>query len=342
MKRALPLVAVTALGMALAGCSGSPPVGATTSRSPATSTSSTSTPVLPATSSASTSATTPASPSTSTSTSSGAGATPKATRTAAPARFTRTTLYRGSAHPDDLAFDASGRLLFSDYTNGTISRLNGNGTVTVLHHGLAGPEGLVLLGDGTLVVAEEKTNQIVAFAPGARTAQLLRTIPGNPTLVECHQGVDGIAWDPKTKSLVIPDAPTGTIYRLSTDGHTLTRVASGFTHPVGATAGPDGTIYVADECGGDVWKIGAGGHRSKVSPAVMPDDVALDGFGNIIVTDVRHTRHSVTRTNLATGATTTLASAGLVEPQGLVVDSRGAIYVSDDIANVIIKLTPRQ
>jgi DNA-binding beta-propeller fold protein YncE len=201
---------------------------------------------------------------------------------------------------------------------------------------------MVLLADGTLVVAEEKTNRIVSFAPGADTAHLLGTLPGTPTLVECHQGTDGIAWDPTTKSLVIPDAPTGTIYRLSTDGRILTRLAGGFTHPVGAAVDASGTVYVADECGGDVWRLTAGGGRTAVAPASMPDDVALDGFGNIIVTDVRHVRHSVTRTNLRTGATTTLASAGLVEPQGLVIDGTGAIYVSDDIADVIIKLTPQR
>lgn len=334
MKRALPLLAAAAVGMTLSGCSGSPGhgVGGLTSSTRPASRSTSASPPPSAT------RTTPAPTSTTSTTTS----TPTATATAAPAHFTRTTLYRGPAHPDDLAFDTKGRLLFSDYTNGTVSRLNADGSLTVLHRGLAGPEGLVQLPDGTLVVAEEKTNRIVSFAPGSDAAHLLRTMPGNPTLVECHQGVDGIGWDPSTKSLVVPDAPTGTIYRLSTDGRTLTRVASGFTHPVGATADANGTIYVADECGGDVWRVTMSGGRVTVARASMPDDVAPDGFGNIIVTDVRHIRHSVTRTDLASGATSTLASAGLVEPQGLVIDRTGAIYVSDDIADVIIKLTPRR
>ena len=329
MKRSLPVAALAAVGMALAACSGSPTGGATTRSGP------------PSTSSASGSVTSSARSSVTPQTPSSPTATGAPRPKAAPGHFTRTTLYRGPAHPDDLAFDGTGRLLFSDYTNGTGSRLNADGSVTVLHRGLAGPEGLVRLADGTLVVAQEKTNRIVSFAPGSDTAHLLRTMPGTPTLVECHQGVDGIAWDPSTKSLVVPDAPIGTIYRLSTDGRSLTRVAGGFTHPVGATVDATGRIYVADECGGDVWRITAGGGRARVAPASMPDDVALDGFGNIIVTDVRHVRHSVTRTNLRTGATTTLASAGVIEPQGLVLDSTGAIYVSDDIADVIIKLTPR-
>ena len=73
----------------------------------------------------------------------------------------------------------------------------------------------------------------------------------------------------------------------------------------------------------------------------MPDDVSPDGLGNLIVTDVRHTRHAVTRTSIVTGATTTLARAGLIEPQGLLIDPAGRIYVSDDQADVILELTPR-
>jgi sugar lactone lactonase YvrE len=260
-------------------------------------------------------------------------------RTAAPARYTIHTVYRGAAHPDDLVLDRSGRLLFSDYTNGTVSRLGPHGEVTVLHRGLAGAEGLVVLSDGTLVVAEEKTNQVVAYAPGATTPKLLRTLPGNPTLVECHQGVDGIAYDPVHRALVVPDAPTGTVYRLSVDGRSMTRLAGGFVHPVGATVGPTGTVYVADECGGDVWRL-SGGHRVRVASASMPDDVSLDGHGNLLVTDLAAGRHRLTRTPLSGVGTTVLARSGLVEPQGLVIDTNGDIFVSDDRANVILELVP--
>jgi sugar lactone lactonase YvrE len=261
------------------------------------------------------------------------------TPAAAPARYTTRTVYQGAAHPDDLVLDRSGRLLFSDYTNGTVSRLGPHGEVTVLHRGLAGAEGLVVLSDGTLVVAEEKTNQVVAYAPAGSTPTLLRTLPGNPTLVECHQGVDGIAWDPVHRALVVPDAPTGTVYRLSVDGRSLTRLAGGFVHPVGATVGPTGTVYVADECGGDVWRL-SGGHRVRVASAGMPDDAALDGHGNLLVTDLAAGRHQLTRTPLRGGGTTVLARSGLVEPQGLVVDAHGDIFVSDDRTDVILELVP--
>ncbi|WP_460626363.1 NHL repeat-containing protein [Intrasporangium mesophilum] len=321
-------IAAVALGLALGGCSSASPTGAASTAShpssPRTRVTGTSTIDIP--------------PPPGTKASSTAGHTTAGT-TKAPARYKTTVVFRG-VHPDDLVIDPSGHLLFSDYTDGTISRLDPNGKATILHKGLAGPEGLVFLRNGSLVVAEEKTNRILEFWPGSSRPMVLKQLPGKPTLVECHQGVDGIGWDPSTSTLIVPDAPTGTIYRLTPDGSTLTRVAGGFVHPVGATADSAGAIYVADECGGNVWKVSKSGAKTRVAPAVMPDDVVLDTHGNLLVTDVRHTQHSLRRFPLGGGAGVQLAGAGLVEPQGLVVDAHGDIYVSDDIVGVILKLTP--
>lgn len=256
-----------------------------------------------------------------------------------PTAYTTTVVHHGSDHPDDLALDPTGALIYSDYTNGTISRLRPDGTAQVLHRGLDGPEGLVPLHDGTLIVAEENTNRVLAFATGASTPRVVLRLPGRPTTQTCHQGVDGIAWDARTSTLVVPDPVTGTIYRLTTDGRQLNRLATGFVHPVGAAVDAQGRIYVADECGGDVWRLEAGGRRTRVARAVMPDDVALDGRGDLLVTDVRHTRHDIRAWPLRGGSPVTVARAGLVEPQGLLVTSTGEIWISDDVAKVIVRAT---
>ncbi|HET8840845.1 MAG TPA: hypothetical protein VFN35_05225, partial [Ktedonobacteraceae bacterium] len=86
----------------------------------------------------------------------------------APAHYVAHTLLQGNRRPDDLAFDLQGRLLFSDEFNGTVSRLNPDGTVTTLLRGLAGPEGIVALPDGRFIVAEQETNRILAFSPGSQ------------------------------------------------------------------------------------------------------------------------------------------------------------------------------
>src|SRR6266700_4237493 len=207
---------------------------------------------------------------------------PTNTKTA-PARYTAHVLLRGVGRPDDLAFDPQGRLLFSDEIDGTVSRLNADGSVTRLLTDRAGPEGMVVRPDGTIIFAEQDTNRIVSLAPGASTPLVLRTLPGVPSSATCKHGVDGIAFDPTTNTIIVPDSPTGTVYRMSLDGKSLTLLASGIVRPVGAGVDGRGTIYVADECGGAVWRITPTGKTTRIGSFGMPDDVVPDGYGNVLV-----------------------------------------------------------
>lgn len=258
----------------------------------------------------------------------------------APARYRARLLLMGRYRPDDLAFDQAGRLLFSDVHRGTVSRLNANGSVTQLIGGLAGPEGLVVLPDGRLIIAEQSTNRILAFSPQRGTLSVLRVLPGVPTGRPCQDGVDGIAFDPTTRTLIVPDSPIGVVYRMSLDGTTLVLLAAHIPRPVGAAVDIRGNIYVADECGGALWEIDAGGRLTRLGGFGMLDDVAFDHHGTLFVTDLAPAIHALIRVHLPAGRRDILASQGFIEPQGLAVDSNDNIYVSDDFANRIVMYTP--
>lgn len=258
----------------------------------------------------------------------------------APTRYTSRVILRGVGRPDDLVFDSQGHVLFSDFYNGTISRINANGSVSVLLRGIAGPEGLVMLPDGTMVIAEQRTNRILALSPGASVPHLLRTLPGVPSAARCKDGVDGIALDPTNNTLIIPDSPTGNVYRMSVDGMSLSLIASGITRPVGAAVDTHGIIYIADECGGALWRVDSHGKLTRTGGFGMLDDVVLDTHGNALVTDLAPSIHALIRVNLTTGARQTLASRGFIEPQGLLIDAHDDIYVSDDYANMIVEYMP--
>jgi streptogramin lyase len=263
------------------------------------------------------------------------------TKTAiAPQHYTARVLLQGIGRPDDLVFDQQDSLLFSDPHNGTVSRLNANGTVTVLLHGLSGPEGMVELQDGTLIIAAQQTQRILALKPGTTSLTVLRTLPGLPSSAQCKDGVDGIGFDQATNTLIIPDSPTGEVYRMSTDGKTLTLLAKGILRPVGATSDAQGNIYIADECGGAVWRITPKGGTQRIGGFGMPDDVALDPYGNLLIIDLAPSIHALIRMNLATGQRKTLASNGYIEPQGLAIDAHGDIFVSDDYADILTEYTP--
>ncbi|MEO7020838.1 MAG: hypothetical protein ABI234_11860, partial [Ktedonobacteraceae bacterium] len=206
--------------------------------------------------------------------------------------------------------------------------------------GLATPEGLVFLPDGTLIIAEQQTNRILALSPSSTSLTVLRVLPGMPSRASCKDGVDGIALDPTTQTLIIPDSPTGDVYRMSLDGKTLTLLATHISRPVGAAVDAQGNVYVADECGGELWKIPPTGTITRMGGFGMLDDVAFDLQGNLLVTDLKSSIHALIRVDLLTGKRDILASQGFIEPQGLVVDTHGNIYLSDDFANKIVEYSP--
>jgi sugar lactone lactonase YvrE len=268
--------------------------------------------------------------------------TPSDTVGPTPQHYTAHVVLSGGARPDDLIFDQQGGLLFSDFYSGKVSRVNTDGSVTTIVSGVAGPEGLVVLADGTMIIAEQHTNSILSLAPGASSPTVLRKLPGTPSAASCKDGVDGIAFDATTQTLIIPDSPSGVLYRMSLDGRTLTPLASGIVRPVGAAVDAQGTIYVADECGGAVWRITHNGKTTRIGGFGMPDDVAFDQHGNMLVIDLEPSIHALIRVNLSTGERQTLASQGYIEPQGLVIDNHDDIFVSDDYADKIVEYIPHE
>ncbi|MEO6998960.1 MAG: hypothetical protein ABI112_12830 [Terracoccus sp.] len=114
-------------------------------------------------------------------------------------------VHHGGDDPDDLLLDASGALLYSDYTNGTISRLDPGGSSTVLHRGIDGPEGMVLLPDGSLVVAEENTNRLLVYAPGQARPAVFATLPGRAQKSPATRASTG---SPGTQRLTRLSCPT--------------------------------------------------------------------------------------------------------------------------------------
>lgn len=266
--------------------------------------------------------------------------TTKTTGTAAPQHYTPHIVLKGIARPDDMTFDQQGQLLFSDAHNGTVSRLNADGSVSILLHGLMEPEGLISLSNGTLIIAEQGHNRILALVSGATTPTVLRTLPGITSTANCKDGVDGIALDPTTNTLIVPDSPTGEVYRMSLDGKSLKLLASGIVRPVGAAVDGQGTIYVTDECGGSLWTITPAGKTTRIGGFGMLDDVVLDTHGNVLLTDLQPAIHALIRMNIATGKRETLAAQGFIEPQGLLIDAHDTIWVSDDYANIIVEYIP--
>lgn len=235
-------------------------------------------------------------------------------------------LLSGQPSPDDLAFDNEGRLLFSDANRGTVSLLEENGSIQRLAGGLSEPEGIVVQGDGRVLVAEQGKNRIVAVDPQSLKVTTWRDFVNRTS----NAGIDGIgpilpSKDangqalPNGGDVLVPDSPNGVLWAVGPDGKTATRLASGMNRPVGAAIDAAGHILVTDE-GGALWILDPG--RRRLATLATPDDVVVTSDGHIFVSTLGDNRlHELD----SQGRQLSVIS-GIPQPQGLALDAADNLY----------------
>ncbi|MCL4528905.1 MAG: NHL repeat-containing protein [Chloroflexi bacterium] len=236
--------------------------------------------------------------------------------------------------PDDLLLAPDGSVYLSDVSDGTIRRYTKETGLQIYLSGFDEPEGMAVLSDGSLIIAEQGKNRLVRYDPNAQTVATFLNLRNATN----QMGVDGIALDkhnPNTPTLIIPDSPNGTVLRVSLDGKTVTQIASGFVRPTGAWVEPDGSILIADEYGNALDRIHSDGTIGKLATLPTPDDVVEDANGNIFVDTLGdnaiHLISAVTKQN-------SILMDGINQPQGIIFDGDGNLIVTDPGNHRLIKL----
>ncbi|GEM_PF-5051319 len=261
-------------------------------------------------------------------------------------------------------------------------------TVVAANGGLNSPMGIVADGSGNLYVADSVNRVIrkIVIATGAMT-----TLAGQFGISGSANGTGtaasfarpyGLAAD-GSGNLYVTDRNNHTIRKIviatgvvttlagtaGTSGSTNgTGAAATFDSPYGVAADGSGNLYVTDNDNHTIRKIviatgavttlagtaGTSGSTDGTSAAATfdsPKDVALDGSGNLYVSDSGN--HIIRKIVLSTGEVTTLAGTAGVEgstdgtgaaarflfPNGLAVDGSGSLYVADTDNHTIRKIT---
>ncbi len=281
--------------------------------------------------------------------------------------------------------DTSNSVIRKITPGGIVSTLAGTAAVRGMVNGTGAaasfnlPRGLAVDASGTITVADAGNNAVRRVTPdgtvttlaGSGEAGSIGTADG-PGATARFNAPDDLALD-SGGTLYVDDAGNGHIRRISSSGTVTTQTASGgtnpvfFTHPDGIAVDSSGNIYVADTAGNTIQKITPAGAVSTLAGTSgtsgstdgqgtaalfnLPHAVAVDGTGNIYVTD---TGNSTIRKITPGGAVTTLAgSAGTVgtsdgtgtaarfsNPMGIAVDGSGNLYVADAGEAAIRKVTP--
>jgi sugar lactone lactonase YvrE len=249
--------------------------------------------------------------------------------------------------PGGLAFDPSGVLHVAEENVGRVSRIESGGTVTPVVAGLDYPEGITFDPMGNLYVVEDVEN-----------GRLLRIDPrGQQTiLVADLDAPEGVVWSPDDQLYVtesnaqfvenLPWDVVSGVTRISQD-KTQEKV---FTDSVlwsysGITLGVDGFLYVANEASNvattdSIFRVDplTGERVVFTSDLTGPEGLAFspggafplfateedlgDGFGRLSLVT-------------ASGGHRVLCT-GFRQPEGVAVDTRGNLYVTD--LNLIVQV----
>jgi len=270
--------------------------------------------------------------------------------------------------------------------NGFVSTLAGTGmqgsiNATGTLASFNGPAGIALDAQGNLYIADAGNNLIRKMT----SAGVVSTLAGGDTTGSVNgTGVNASFFDPLGVTLdgsgnvYVADAgnnlireitPVGVVTTLAGNGANATTSngtlsASSFNNPTGVAIDKAGNIYVANYLNDNILEVspagvvntfaGSGQQGAANGPAAsatfyFPNNVALDGAGNVYVADGVN---NLIRVITPAGVVSTLAGSGAAGsangvgtaasfngPAGLAVDAAGNVYVADSGNNLIRKIT---
>ena len=234
-------------------------------------------------------------------------------------------------HPWGMAADASGNVYVADEDNNLIRKITPAGVVTTFAGSgsvgssdgtgtaasFSAPTGLAVDGSGNVYVADRNNDEIRKITP----AGVVTTLAGN-----------------------------------TTSGFTnATGTAAAFNQPFAVALDSSGNVYVADQQNNAIRKVtptgvvttlagsGTAGFTDATGTAAQfhfPSGVAVDGSGNVYVTDqINNCIRKVTQAGAVTtfagngtgaGVDGTGTAAEFFFPQGIAIDADGDLYVADD------------
>ena len=247
-------------------------------------------------------------------------------------RFSALPVLARLQNADDVSVATDGSIWVSDATS-ELEHVSTSGSLLQRIADTRAPEGIVVRADGSLLVAEQKSDRVVLMQPSQPfQPSLLRTVL-QLNLPAGQTGVDGIGYDPSIDAVLVPDAPNGTLLEKPVMGGTTTQLAAGLGRAVGVAMVEDGSFVVTAEDATGLVRIPARGGTESAVPGVSDaDDVVMSGPLAYVTSLGAHELVAVDLTTLRTRVLVT----GVDSPQGLAQLPDGKLVLTDSTTGTIV------
>ena len=301
--------------------------------------------------------------------------------------------------------DPSGVVYFADTRNNRVRKISADGTITTVagdgqgsfsgdggpatRAALNGPRSVVLDAAGNLYIADTNNNRIRKVSADGTISTLIGngqpgfSGDGAAPIGASLNAPRALALD-SSGALYIADTNNNRIRMIGTDGNISTFAGNGqagfsgdggaatsaaLNLPNGVSAGPSGTILIADTLNRRVRQVDSSGRISTIAgdgtPSFVGDEnaaanaflflpqaIASDQSGNMYIADTGYNRVRKVSPN---GKITTVAGYGLADssgdgglavnaalnaPQGVAIDASGNVFIADTKNQRIRQVTP--
>jgi sugar lactone lactonase YvrE len=251
-------------------------------------------------------------------------------------------------HPTDVAVDSAGNLYVTDSGNDTIRKITSEAEVTTLAGSVTNsgstngsgsnaqfdnPYGIAVDSTGNLYVADQN-NDTIRKVTSAGFVSIIAGLAGSSGSVNGTNSTARFFYP----SGVAEDA-NGNLYVSDTGNNTIRKIT------------PLGTNWVVSTIAGLAGHSGSADGTGSAARFSHPYGVAVDSAGNVYVADYDY---ATIRNITPAGVVSTIAglagnngsadgtgtNAQFVSPEGITVDNADNLYVTDEGANNIRKLTP--
>ncbi len=259
--------------------------------------------------------------------------------------------------PTGLARDpGTGDLFIAEADTGVILRLNPQGSLLTFATGFKQPRGLARdPRDGSLLVVDEKAGTLSRISPTGAITRLRDDLKSPQWVAVADDGTVYVTAE-KGAGFKLPGHEEGLLLQLAPDGANPQLLVKGLKRPAGLRVLPDGRVrFVADRWrreperdGGTVFEYTPGEDTEVLVRAGFkrPHDLSLDRLEATYLTADRQKEEGRRDKGVIgksfSGEGVALFATGLQEPQGLVLDPQGNLYVAEAEAGRILRfLAPR-